>query len=432
MAGAKWNDFGSIWKTIREVDVTAIRREAEHDVVLAVVGDRAALTQAHELLLQGPDLYPSPFAALGFVPLDLVHERERLISEADLLVVMLHADVTLAPAEVTGLQRLETLSPRRRLLVLVGEPAAPERSVLRRLDEGRTLIIRPRAADARDRLAGAVLDALPPDRRLAAARRVPGLRPHYAHKLTTEVSLSNGAFVIASGLPSLVPVLNIPIAAADTVVLTKNQAMMVYRLALAFGAPPEFQRRMIEITPVIGAAVMWRQVAGGLVGLIPGYGIVPKTAVAFAGTWVTGRAAELYYSTGFVSKDDLRRFSEEAMARAKGMAGEMARRAREVRDGAQRAGRTTSRLRAGTGKLREGAGKLVPRRRIRKDRPPKRRPTLRQRPRRQRPRRPHRRGRRRPPRGHRPAAAGRSVAEAGIARRRRAPRRRGDPGATRA
>ena len=352
VAGAKWNDFGSIWKTIREVDVMAIRREAEHDVVLACVGDRDALMQAHELLLHGPDLYPSPFAALGFVPLDQVHERERLITEADLLIVMLHADATLDPAEVAGLQRLETLSPRRRLLVLVGDPAAPERSVLRRLDEGRTLIIRPRSADARDRLAGAVLDALPPGRRLAATRRIPGLRAHYAHKLTTEVSLSNGAFVVASGLPSLVPVLNIPIAAADTVVLTKNQAMMVYRLALAFGAPPEFQRRMIEITPVIGAAVMWRQVAGGLVGLIPGYGIVPKTMVAFAGTWITGRAAELYYSTGFVSKEDLRRFSEEAMARAKGMAGEMVRRARETRDRATRA-------RDGVRKVTDGARKVT-------------------------------------------------------------------------
>ena len=79
LAGARWNDFGSIWKTIREVDVTAIRREAEHDVVLACVGDREALTQARELLLDGPDLYPSPFAAVGFVPLDQVHERERLI-----------------------------------------------------------------------------------------------------------------------------------------------------------------------------------------------------------------------------------------------------------------------------------------------------------------------------------------------------------------
>ena len=375
MAGARWNDFGSVWKTIREVDVMAIRREAEHDVVLACVGDRKALTQARELLLEGPDLYPSPFAALGFVPLDQVHERERLISEADLLVVMLHADVTLDAAEVTGLQRLEALSPRRRLLVLVGEPAAPERSVLRRIDEGRTLVLRPRAADARDRLAAGVLDALPPDRRLAATRRIPGLRPHYAHKVTTEVSLSNGAFVVASGLPSLVPVLNIPIAAADTLVLTKNQAMMVYRLALAFGAPPEFQRRMMEITPVIGAAVMWRQVAGGLVGLIPGYGIVPKTAVAFAGTWITGRAAELYYSTGLVSKDDLRRFSEEAMARAKAMAGEMVRRARGARggvrkatagarkvrdgarrvgDGARRAGRKAARVRGGARRLTRG------------------------------------------------------------------------------
>ena len=158
--------------------------------------------------------------------------------------------------------------------------------------------------------------------------------------------------MVASGLPSLVPVLNIPIAAADTVVLTKNQAMMVYRLALAFGAPPEFQRRMMEITPVIGAAVMWRQVAGGLVGLIPGYGIVPKTAVAFAGTWITGRAAELYYSTGFVSKDDLRRFSEEAMARAQAMAGEMARRAREARD-------TASKATAGARKVRDGARKVT-------------------------------------------------------------------------
>ncbi len=89
---------------------------------------------------------------------------------------------------------------------------------------------------------------------------------------------------------------------------------------------------------------------------------MPKTAVAFAGTWITGRAAELYYSAGFVSKDDLRRFSEEAMARAKAMAGDMARRARVARDGAQRAGRATTRVRDGAGRVRAGAGKLVPRR----------------------------------------------------------------------
>lgn len=336
MAGAKWSEFGSIWKTIREVDVAAVRHEAEHDVVVACVGDRAAVERMHGLLLGGPDRYPSPYAALGLVPLDQVHARERLIGDADLLVVALHSDVTLDAAELAGLERLEALSPRRRLLVLIGDPAAPARRVLRRVDESRSVIIRPKAADAREQLATAVLDALPAGLRLAAARRLPGLRPRYAHHLTNEVSLSNGAFVVASGIPSLVPALGIPIAAADTLVLTKNQALLVYRLALAFGAPAEFQKRMIEITPVIGAAVMWRQVAGGLVGLIPGYGIVPKTAVAFAGTWITGRAAELYYSTGLVSRDDLRRFSDEAMARARAAAGEMTHRARETRSGAGR------------------------------------------------------------------------------------------------
>ena len=54
LAGARWNDFGSIWKTIREVDVMAIRREAEHDVVLACVGDR-----------DGPDAGPRAVARLG-------------------------------------------------------------------------------------------------------------------------------------------------------------------------------------------------------------------------------------------------------------------------------------------------------------------------------------------------------------------------------
>ena len=124
MASPRWSDFGSIWKTIREVDVLAIRREAEHDLTVACAGDREALEYLRGLLLEGPDRYPSPFTALGLVPLDQVHARERLIREADLLLVALRADVSLSPAEVAGLERLESLSPRRRLLVLVGEPAA--------------------------------------------------------------------------------------------------------------------------------------------------------------------------------------------------------------------------------------------------------------------------------------------------------------------
>jgi len=350
------SNFGSIWKTIREVDILAIRREAEHDVIVACTGDQAALEHVRGLLLEGPDRYRQPFTALGLVGLDQVRERERLIGDAALLIVALDEGVTLSAAEVAGLDRLAALRPQQRILVAFGERSQDAAPWLTRLDQRQTTFVDPRAADAAERLAAAVLAALPAELHLAAARRLPGLRSVFARRLTAEVSFSNAAFALASGVPSLVPILGIPISAADTVVLTKNQALMVYRLALAYGAPPEFQRRMMEITPVIGAAVVWRQVAGGLVGLVPGYGILPKTAVAYAGTYITGRAAELWYATGLVSKADLRRFRAEATSRARAVTDEMTRQAREAR------GKAGRRARGASSGLRKTVDRVVPRR----------------------------------------------------------------------
>jgi len=350
-------DFGSIWKTIREVDVVAIRHEAEHDVIVACVGDPAALEHVRGLLLHGPDRYAQQLTALGLVGFDQVSERERLITQADLLVVALDAGAILGAAEVAGLDRLAALRPQSRILVTFGERSGDAAPWLDRLDPRHMTFVEPRAAEAAEQLATAVLTALPAGFHLAAARRLPGLRSTFARRLTAEVSLSNAAFTVASGVPSLVPILGIPISAADTVVLTKNQALMVYRLALAFGAPPEFQKRMMEITPVIGAAVVWRQVAGGLVGLVPGYGILPKTAVAYAGTYITGRAAELWYATGIVSKTDLQRFRNEATAKARGVTEQMTRQAREARGKAGRGAR------GATSGLRRTVGRVVPRRR---------------------------------------------------------------------
>ena len=350
-------DFGSIWKTIREVDVLAIRHEAEHDMIVACVGDPAALEHVRGLLLGGPDRYGQQLTALALVGFDQVSGRERLIGQADLLIVALDAFATLSAADVAALDHLAALRPQRQILVAFGERSGDAPPWLDRLDRRQTTFVDPRAADAAGQLAAAVLAALPAELQLSAARRLPGLRPAFARRLTAEVSLSNAAFALASGVPSLVPILGIPISAADTVVLTKNQALMVYRLALAFGAPPEFQSRMMEITPVIGAAVVWRQVAGGLVGLVPGYGILPKTAVAYAGTYITGRAAELWYATGLVSKADLRRFRAEATARARGVTEQMTRQAREARGKAGRGAR------GATSGLKKTLGRVVPRRR---------------------------------------------------------------------
>ncbi len=278
---------------------------------------------------------------------------------ADLLVLALDARGALSEAEVDGLRTLAGAPRPRQVVLLIGEGAAaleagswpglgvdggadgavPNLAAWGPyLDQRLAQAVDPGAHGAGMKLCGAVLDALPHDLRLAAARRLPGLRPLYAARLTGEVSVSNAAVALASGVPGIVPILGIPLAAADTLILTKNQVMMVYRLALACGAEPDFQKRMIEITPVIGGAVVWRQIAGALVGLVPGYGIVPKTAVAFGGTYIVGLAATRWYETGLLTDEERRRITAEAATRAKEAATAMAVQAKSAGEKARSAG----------------------------------------------------------------------------------------------
>ena len=50
----------------------------------------------------------------------------------------------------------------------------------------------------------------------------------------------------------MVPILNIPLKATDLMVLTKTQAVLVYKVALLFGARTDLQSQMREVQPVIG------------------------------------------------------------------------------------------------------------------------------------------------------------------------------------
>ncbi|NJM05555.1 hypothetical protein HC891_04100, partial [Candidatus Gracilibacteria bacterium] len=153
------------------------------------------------------------------------------------------------------------------------------------------------------------------------ARRLPGLRPALAIHLLKSTSFANASYSAASALPQQIPILALPFVAADIFVLTKNQAIMVYKLALAHGAPPEFQARMIEITPVIGGAFIWRQVARSLVSLIPIWGVVPKVAIAYAGTYTTGFAAWQWYANGDkISRQNLAEVSQKALSQGREIA----------------------------------------------------------------------------------------------------------------
>jgi len=356
----QWSDFGAIWKTIREVDVNAIRHEAERGLAIVCVGQPAALRHVGRILRDGPIRYPPGPDPLALVPLAEAGDYLDLLRTADLLILALHAAFPLGAADLAGLERMSSAPRPSQVVLLFGEDAGGPTPWSAYLDRGAAMLVDPQSSAAASMIGGAVLDALPAEVRLAAARRLPGLRPLFAARLTGEVAVSNAAFALASGVPSLVPFLGIPISAADTVILTKNQALLAYRLALACGAPPDFQKRMIEITPVIGGAVMWRQIAGALVGLVPGYGIVPKTAVAFGGTYVVGLAATRWYETGLLTEAERKRIMAEAAAKAHDAAAVMVEQARAAggKAGAQAQGGLKW-ASTGAASVRAQAGKVV-------------------------------------------------------------------------
>ena len=73
----KWSDFGNVWTTLRELDVNAIREEAERPITIACIGHNAALDEIDRLLRQGPDRYPTT----GANPLEQLEMGDRLRHE---------------------------------------------------------------------------------------------------------------------------------------------------------------------------------------------------------------------------------------------------------------------------------------------------------------------------------------------------------------
>jgi RNase P subunit RPR2 len=69
-------------------------------------------------------------------------------------------------------------------------------------------------------------------------------------------------------------------------------------LGLVLGLSTDWQEHMAEFGSVIGGGFLWRQIARQFVGLIPVLGIVPKVAVAYAGTYVVGNTVLQWYLTG--------------------------------------------------------------------------------------------------------------------------------------
>ena len=139
-----------------------------------------------------------------------------------------------------------------------------------------------------------------PDRAQAFGRAFPAFRPAAAKAVIDETAKANAQFALVSNIPAVIPVVGaLAAAGADFLVLTKNQVLMIFKVAAIHGRDLRDQWGILrELVPVLGAGLFWRTVAREAASFVPlAAGTIPKVVIAYAGTLSAGRAADFYYRT---------------------------------------------------------------------------------------------------------------------------------------
>ena len=155
-----------------------------------------------------------------------------------------------------------------------------------------------------------------PERAPAFGRAFPALRSAAIKAVIDESAKANAQFALVSNIPAVVPLLGgLMAASADFLVLTKNQIMLLYKIAAIHGRDLHDQFGIIrEMVPVVGAGMLWRTMAREAASFIPlAGGTIPKVVIAYAGTRSVGHGADFYYRFGQKpSKEQMRGFYEQA------------------------------------------------------------------------------------------------------------------------
>ena len=168
----------------------------------------------------------------------------------------------------------------------------------------------------RDRMAEHAGDAA-----MALGRWYPAFRSAAARTIINDTSRANAQFALLASAPSVIPVIgSMASVGADMIVLTRNQLLMAIKLAAVYGKPMNTHRDIFrEITPVIGGGFVWRTIAREAATFLPfAAGAIPRVAIAFAGTYSTGKAVESYYRFGVKpTRDQLGIWYRQAMQLAR-------------------------------------------------------------------------------------------------------------------
>ena len=101
-----------------------------------------------------------------------------------------------------------------------------------------------------------------------------------------------------------------------------NQVRMAFLIAAASDSPVGYREQKAEIASIITGAFGFRAIARELVGKIPfGGGLIPKAAVAFAGTYVVGLSLERYHRVGYgLTRQERRMEYEQALVHGRTVA----------------------------------------------------------------------------------------------------------------
>ncbi|PJF47376.1 MAG: hypothetical protein D6709_01170 [Chloroflexi bacterium] len=312
--------FSAILSVLREVDVRPARIAAETPFLIAFVSRDAQFAEhLAALMYRGdrPTDTPPYRAAIGAPITDAAP-----ISRANVVVIVTR-DTPQLLDEALRLKRALEASDVPVLMCFVQERGAPPPAQSVTSGHAVTLPLDNGALDeqtAIERLTAAIrqLNAIDD---LALARHLPAFRAPVVRALIEDVATANATYSLGSGLLQINPATGLPVAVADTVILTKNQAIMAYKIALAMGLPADFKHIMPQIAGVIGGGLILRQVARLAIGWLPGLGIAPKVAIAFAGTFAIGEAVYRWSRSGErLTEDGLKAIYALALERGKALA----------------------------------------------------------------------------------------------------------------
>jgi uncharacterized protein (DUF697 family) len=311
-------DLSSVWNNIKEIDLKPIRDSATYPLRIVLAGSTGA--GKHTLAEQmrsdpsRPEIHTqSPLALFTL-------ESDTPISAAHLTILLV--DATQAEFSVEQELVKKWTEAGKNVLVFINKIDLVNENIPEAANQG-WLAARVISGSANDSASlhkefiHTVLELLP-QLHIALGRQFPLFRVTVANQLINETCFSNAAYSFSTGLAEIVPVLDLPLNLTDLVILTKSQAFLAYKLGLLVGFSTRWQDYVTEFGGVIGGGFVWRQAARSLIGLVPGWGIIPKVAVAYSGTYVVGQAILGWYLSGrHLSSKQMRDLSIQAFARGK-------------------------------------------------------------------------------------------------------------------